>query len=146
MVVSLFDGLNTLISVSVRDMLQTDPTNSVDILAPGGIEFLLGTLLGPRIMDWRAFFAPGVAGLIILGLGFILLGFIDHVAPILDAVLGRSQKTSDATRTKCRPRRSSSEEQAGVRGRTPADAAYQMTTRSSGGRYTGSPGSIPNAS
>ena len=82
-VVALFDGLNTLMPVYVRDVLHTDPTNAVYILAPGGLGFVLGTLLGPRIMDWRGERALGVAGLMILGLGFILLGFIDVVAPIL---------------------------------------------------------------
>jgi MFS family permease len=83
MVFALFDGLNTLMPVYVRDVLNTDPTNTIYILAPGGIGFLVGTALGPWWMDRRGERALGVMALMVLSLGFILFGFIDQVAPFL---------------------------------------------------------------
>lgn len=83
MVVALFDGLNTLMPVYVRDVLEADPTSTVYILAPGGIGFLVGTAVGPWLMDRRGERALGVAALMLLSLGFILFGVIDLVAPLL---------------------------------------------------------------
>jgi MFS family permease len=83
MVLALFDGMSTLMPVYVRDVLQTDPTNTVYILAPGGIGFFVGTMLGPWLMDRRGERALGVMALLVLSLGFILFGLIDLVAPLL---------------------------------------------------------------
>jgi MFS family permease len=83
MVLALFDGLNTLMPVYVRDVLGSNPTNTVYILAPGGIGFVVGTALGPWLMDHRGERALGVMALAILSLGFILFGLVDLVAPIL---------------------------------------------------------------
>jgi MFS family permease len=83
MVFALFDGLNTLMPVYVRDVLGVDPTFAVYILAPGGIGFLVGTALGPWLMDRRGERALAVMALAVLSLGFVLFGFIDLVAPIL---------------------------------------------------------------
>jgi MFS family permease len=82
-VVALFDGLNTLMPVYVRDVLDVDPTSTVYILAPGGIGFLAGTAIGPWLMDRRGERALGVGALMLLSLGFILFGLIDLVAPFL---------------------------------------------------------------
>lgn len=83
MVVALFDGMNTLVPVYLRDVLQTSPTNAALILAPGGIGFFVGTALGPWWMNRRGERAVGVAALSILSLGFVLFGVIDVVAPYL---------------------------------------------------------------
>ncbi|MCC7024026.1 MAG: MFS transporter [Thermomicrobiales bacterium] len=83
MVFALFDGLNTLIPVYVRDVLRSDPTNSVYILAPGGIGFLAGSVLGPWLMDRRGERTLAVMAMAILSLGFMLFGLIDLVAPLL---------------------------------------------------------------
>ncbi len=83
MVFALFDGLNTLIPVYVRDVLRSSPTNAVYILAPGGIGFLAGAALGPWLMDRRGERALAVMAITILSLGFMLFGLIDLVAPIL---------------------------------------------------------------
>jgi MFS family permease len=83
MVVALFDGLNTLIPVYLRDVLHTSPTNAAFILAPGGVGFFLGTVLGPWWMNRRGERAVGVMALAILGLGFALFGMIDVVTPFL---------------------------------------------------------------
>jgi predicted MFS family arabinose efflux permease len=73
MVVALFDGLNTLMPVYVRDVLGIDPTNAAYILAPGGIGFFLGTALGPWWMNRRGERAVGVIAPAMLSLGFVLL-------------------------------------------------------------------------
>jgi MFS family permease len=86
MVMALFEGLNTLMPVYVRDVLGSDPTKTVYILAPGGIGFLAGTALGPRVMDRRGERALAVIALAIICLGFLLFGFIDVVAPLLAPV------------------------------------------------------------
>jgi MFS family permease len=83
MVFALFDGLNTLIPVYVQDVLNSDPTNSVFILAPGGIGFLAGSAIGPWLMDRRGERALALMAIAILSLGFMLFGLIDLVAPIL---------------------------------------------------------------
>jgi MFS family permease len=82
-VLGLFDGLNTLMPVYVRDVLHSNPTNTVYILAPGGIGFAVGTVLGPWLMDRRGERALGVMALMVLSLGFVLFGLIDLVWPIL---------------------------------------------------------------
>ena len=82
-VVALFDGLNTLMPVYVRDVLESDPTAHVYILAPGAIGFLAGTALGPWLMDRRGERALGVMALMLLSLGFVLFGVIELVAPLL---------------------------------------------------------------
>ncbi len=83
MVTALFEAFNSLMPVYVRDVLGANPTNTVYILAPGGIGFVAGTALGPWIMDRRGERALAVSALMILCLGFILFGFIDVVAPLL---------------------------------------------------------------
>jgi MFS family permease len=83
MVMALFEGMNTLMPVYVRDVLGTDPTNTVYILAPGGLGFLAGTVLGPWLMDRHGERALAVIALAILSLGFVLFGFINVVAPVL---------------------------------------------------------------
>jgi MFS family permease len=83
MVMALFEGMNTLMPVYVRDVLGADPTNTVYILAPGGIGFMAGTVLGPWLMDRHGERALAVIALAILSLGFVLFGFINVVAPIL---------------------------------------------------------------
>jgi MFS family permease len=83
MVLGLFDGLNTIMPVYVRDVLGSNPTNTVFILAPGGIGFAVGTALGPWLMDRRGERALGVMALAVLSLGFILFGLVDLIAPLL---------------------------------------------------------------
>jgi MFS family permease len=82
-VVALFDGLNTLMPVYVRDVLEANPTATVYILAPGAIGFLAGSALGPWLMDRRGERALGVMALMLLSLGFVLFGVIELVAPLL---------------------------------------------------------------
>jgi MFS family permease len=83
---ALFESLNTLMPVYVRDVLESDPTNTVFILAPGGIGFMAGTVLGPWLMDRRGERSLAAIALLLLILGFVLFGLIDLVAPLLAPV------------------------------------------------------------
>ncbi|HEU0114521.1 MAG TPA: MFS transporter [Thermomicrobiales bacterium] len=83
MVVALFDGMNTLMPVYVRDVLGADPTFTVYIMAPGGIGFLVGSVLGPWLMDRKGERALAISAMMILSLSFVLFGLIDLVAPLL---------------------------------------------------------------
>lgn len=80
LVVALFEAINALLPVYVRDVLNADPVMSIFIFAPAGLGFLAGTILTPpliRMMGerWVAAISFGlIAG------GAILLGSIHEVA------------------------------------------------------------------
>jgi MFS family permease len=83
MVMALFESMMIMMPVYVRDVLDTDPTNTVYVLAPGGIGFLVGSVLGPWLMNRRGERGLAVIALMMLSLSFVLFGLIDLVAPIL---------------------------------------------------------------
>ena len=83
MAVALYEGMNSLMPVYVRDVLGANPTHTVFIIAPGGLGFLAGSALGPWLIDHRGERALGIYALAILSLGFMLFGLIEHVAPFL---------------------------------------------------------------
>ncbi|MCC6704287.1 MAG: MFS transporter [Thermomicrobiales bacterium] len=83
---ALFEGLNSLLPVYVRDVLNANPANAIYIFAPAGIGFLLGALGGPRLIYWF-----GERTLLFVSLGFMvagaaLLGVIKLVAPVLAVI------------------------------------------------------------
>lgn len=80
LVVALFEAINALLPVYVRDVLNADPVMSIFIFAPAGLGFLAGTLLTPpliRIMGERWVAAISFA---LIASGAILLGSIHEVA------------------------------------------------------------------
>jgi MFS family permease len=82
-VVALGETVGTLIPVYVRDVLEADPASSVFIFAPAGLGYLAGMLAAPwAIARWgaRRF---GFAAFLITGVGIMLFGLVDLVAPIL---------------------------------------------------------------
>jgi MFS family permease len=81
-VAALFEGINSLLPVYVRDVLDQDPTNSIYIFAPAGIGYLIGALGGPWLIHWLGERELAVVSLIAIALGSILLGMIDFVAPL----------------------------------------------------------------
>ena len=83
MAVAMYEGMNSLMPIYVRDVLGADPTNTVFIIAPGGLGFLAGSALGPWLMDHRGERALGIYSLAILSLGFVLFGLVKRVAPFL---------------------------------------------------------------
>ncbi|MDQ2654014.1 MAG: MFS transporter [Chloroflexota bacterium] len=83
MAAALYEGMNSLLPVYVRDVLGANPTNTVFIIAPGGLGFLAGSALGPWLMDHRGERALLIYALAILSLGFALFGLIEQVTPFL---------------------------------------------------------------
>jgi MFS family permease len=82
-VVAMFEGFNTLIPIYVRDVLDSDPANSVFIFAPAGIGFLLGTLATPTLMGWMGERKLALVALGFLSVSMVLFGAVELVAPYL---------------------------------------------------------------
>ena len=82
-VVAMFEGFNTLIPVYVRDVLDSDPANSVFIFAPAGVGFLIGTLATPKLMEWIGERKLAVVALVVLSVSMVLFGVVEHIAHIL---------------------------------------------------------------
>jgi predicted MFS family arabinose efflux permease len=82
-VVALFESFNTLIPVYVRDVLDTDPANSVYIFALAGLGFLAGTFLTPPLIRSWGERRLAIVALIAMAISMTLFGLIDLVAPLL---------------------------------------------------------------
>lgn len=78
---ALFEGINSLLPVYVRDVLNEDPANSIYIFAPAGIGYLIGAIGGPRLIHRFGERRLAVIALVIMIVGAFLLGAIDTVAP-----------------------------------------------------------------
>ncbi len=81
--VALYEAFNTLIPVYVRDVLDSDPTNSVYIFAPSGIGFLAGVLLTPWLIARIGPRRLATMSVTIMAVSMVLFGLIDLVAPVL---------------------------------------------------------------
>ncbi len=49
---ALYQGINTLFPVYVREVLHQDPTNSIYIFAPSGVGYLIGAFGSPFFIRW----------------------------------------------------------------------------------------------
>jgi MFS family permease len=78
---ALFEGLNSLLPVYVREVLNEDPANSIYIFAPAGIGYLIGAVGGPRLIHRFGERRLAFISLIFMIVGAFLLGTIDFVAP-----------------------------------------------------------------
>jgi MFS family permease len=78
---ALFEGLNSLLPVYVREVLNEDPANSIYIFAPAGIGYLIGAVGGPRLIHRFGERRLAFISLIFMIVGAFLLGAIDTVAP-----------------------------------------------------------------
>jgi MFS family permease len=78
---ALFEGINSLLPVYVREVLDENPANSVYIFAPAGIGYLIGAIGGPRLIHRFGERRLAVISLVIMIVGAFLLGAIDTVAP-----------------------------------------------------------------
>lgn len=82
-VLALFDGINSLMPVYVRDVLGIDPAAAVWVMAPGAFGFALGTVLGPPFVV-RIGERPLLAvALLTMFSGAIGFAFVDRLAPLL---------------------------------------------------------------
>lgn len=78
---ALFEGINSLLPVYVREVLDEDPANSIYIFAPAGIGYLIGALGGPRLIRRFGERRLALVAIWIMIVGAFLLGAIDLVAP-----------------------------------------------------------------
>jgi MFS family permease len=78
---ALFEGLNSLLPVYVREVLDEDPANSIYIFAPAGIGYLIGAVGGPRLIHRFGERRLAIISLVFMIVGAFLLGTIDAVAP-----------------------------------------------------------------
>lgn len=83
---ALYQGINTLFPVYVRDVLHVDPTNSIYVFAPSGIGFLIGMVGSPFFIRWFGERRVAIGSLALMAVGMVLLGFIDVFADTLAAV------------------------------------------------------------
>lgn len=84
--VGLFEGFNTLIPIYIRDVLQANPALTVFILAPGGLGAVVGTIVGPWLMDRRGERVLALVALVVLTSSFVLFGLIDQVTWLFAAI------------------------------------------------------------
>jgi MFS family permease len=80
LVVALFEAINALLPVYVRDVLNADPVMSIFIFAPAGIGFLLGTILTPPLIRMLGERAVAAISFFLIASGAVLLGSIHEVA------------------------------------------------------------------
>jgi MFS family permease len=78
---ALFEGINSLLPVYVREVLNEDPANSIYIFAPAGIGYLIGAVGGPRLIHRFGERRLAVYSLVLMIVGAFMLGAIDTVAP-----------------------------------------------------------------
>jgi MFS family permease len=76
---ALFEGINTLLPVYVREVLDEDPANSVYIFAPAAIGYMVGALGGPRLIHWLGERKLVIVSICLMTAGSILLGSIGLV-------------------------------------------------------------------
>lgn len=81
LVVALFESINSLLPVYVREVLHADPALSVYIFAPAGVGFLIGTVLSPLMIRVIGERWVAAIGLFCIATGAVLFGTIHDVAP-----------------------------------------------------------------
>ncbi len=80
---ALFEGVNSLLPVYVREVLDEDPANSVYIFAPAAIGYAIGALGGPRLVHWLGERRLVIVSIFLMTGGSILLGTIGTVESFL---------------------------------------------------------------
>ena len=83
LILALFDGINSLMPVYIRDVLGIDPVNAVFVMAPGAVGFIAGTFLGPLLIHRLGERAVSAIGLVAMFGGAIGYFFIDLLTPFL---------------------------------------------------------------
>jgi MFS family permease len=81
LVVALFESINSLLPVYVREVLHADPALSVYIFAPAGVGFLMGTVLSPLLIRLVGERWVAAISLLCIASGAILFGTVHEVAP-----------------------------------------------------------------
>lgn len=86
LILALFDGINSLMPVYIRDVLGIDPVNAVFVMAPGALGFVAGTFLGPALIHRFGERAVTAVGLVAMFGGAVGYFFIDALTPVLAPV------------------------------------------------------------
>jgi MFS family permease len=81
--VALGETVSSLIPVYVRDVLDTDPAQSVYIFAPAGLGYLAGTVSAPWLMKKFGQRRVGFGAFLVTAIGVMMFGFVDALAPFL---------------------------------------------------------------
>ncbi len=77
---SLLHGVTALVPLFVRDVLDSDPANSVYIFFLSGVGFFVGAAISPRLIRVYGERRVAVVSLVLMATSIILLAFIDAVA------------------------------------------------------------------
>jgi MFS family permease len=83
LVVALFESINSLLPVYVRDVLNADPALSIYIFAPAGVGFFLGTVLTPGMIRVLGERWVAAISFMFIATGALLLGSVHEVAPAI---------------------------------------------------------------
>lgn len=83
MCAALFEGINSLLPVYTREVLDEDPANMIYIFAPAGIGYLIGAVGGPRLIHRFGERRLILYSLVLMIAGAFMLGAIDAVAPFV---------------------------------------------------------------
>ncbi len=83
---ALYEGINTLFPIYVREVLHADPTNSIYIYAPSGVGYLIGAFGSPFFIRWFGERRVAIWSLVLMAVGMVLLSFIDVFAAKLAVV------------------------------------------------------------
>jgi MFS family permease len=83
LVVALFESINSLLPVYVRDVLHADPALSIFIFAPAGVGFFLGTVMTPVLIRLLGERVVAAISFFFIATGAILLGSVHEVAPAI---------------------------------------------------------------
>src|SRR5215217_2892328 len=82
-VVALGETVTSLMPIYVRDVLDTDPTYSIYVIAPAGLGYLAGTVTAPWMIKRFGVRRFGFAAFLVTAVGVMLFGLVDLVAPFL---------------------------------------------------------------
>ena len=84
LIVSVLNTISATLGPSyVRDVLHTDPTNTVYVFAPAGIGALAAMAIAPRLIDWLGERLSAATGFLVATVSLFLMGAIDVVSPAL---------------------------------------------------------------
>lgn len=90
---SLLQGVTALVPLFVKDVLDSDPTNSVYIFFLSGVGFFVGAAFSPKLIRKFGERRVAVTSLLLMAVSVILLAFIEAVAKPL-ALLNPFQLTN----------------------------------------------------
>ena len=83
LVLGIFDAVSSVMPVYLRDVLHISPVDTVYVMAPGGIGFALGTMVGPLLINRIGERPIATASIIAMAAGCFGFYLIAHVTPFL---------------------------------------------------------------